>query len=360
MRNGVAIMKPGRWQWLHHGSGGIGAAAITSAVLHLAVAAVFLGPWQSLPGLARLAPEPAIQTVPLLMLQAAVVTTENLPVPEYEAAEPAAAEPSPAEAPSIAPISASQPTNKQMLPSSPTGMEKPQHEAAVADTVLAMAKPPGILPTAKPLPPPHAEMQLIAEPAAAKPAAAKPDAQPVTRPVVASLSRPTGPAHPDQPARPIETSGKDLNSSEEGAGILWTSLPAERLVQQPVGKPVASARPAVMPLAAAAAVPTVQPVVASRALNAAQRQQLIAAWGKAVRARIDASRRVMRYRGRAVVVLTIASTGRLDSVRLTASSGNPAADRAVLRMMRSLGDLPPAPKGLDDAAVDFRIAVQLR
>ncbi|WP_409625776.1 TonB family protein, partial [Gemmobacter sp.] len=93
----------------------------------------------------------------------------------------------------------------------------------------------------------------------------------------------------------------------------------------------------------------------------ASRDDLRAAWGAAIRARIErqksyppAARGAV---GKVVVLVTVAPSGALVAARVAASSGHAALDEAALRAARAAAPFPPAPQGATVEAVSFRISV---
>ncbi|MDH3263308.1 MAG: TonB family protein, partial [Paracoccaceae bacterium] len=90
---------------------------------------------------------------------------------------------------------------------------------------------------------------------------------------------------------------------------------------------------------------------------------LEAEWGAAILARIA---RQQRYpagehgSGTARVALTVGRDGRLQGVRLAASSGSAALDRAALEAVRRAGRFPAAPQALDKGAYVFAVPMTFR
>jgi protein TonB len=88
-----------------------------------------------------------------------------------------------------------------------------------------------------------------------------------------------------------------------------------------------------------------------------------AEWGATILARIA---RQQRYpagehgSGTARVALTVGRDGRLRDVRLAASSGSPALDRAALEAVRRAGRFPAAPAELDKGSYVFAVPMTFR
>lgn len=90
---------------------------------------------------------------------------------------------------------------------------------------------------------------------------------------------------------------------------------------------------------------------------------LEAEWGAAILSRIA---RQQRYpagdhgSGTARVTLTVSRDGRLRDLRLAASSGSAALDRAALEAVRRAGRFPAAPRELDDGVYVFAVPMTFR
>lgn len=138
--------------------------------------------------------------------------------------------------------------------------------------------------------------------------------RPVTRPADAPL-RPPEPAN--APARPAQVaSGSGGGSSEGNTSVESTPAP---------GPP----DPAVM-----------------------------ASWGGRIAARIAAGVPRTEATGQVTVQITVARDGRLQSVAVTRSSGNPDLDRAAIQVVQRAGRFPRAPSELQGET--FRFNVPLR
>ncbi|SIO25335.1 protein TonB [Rhodovulum sp. ES.010] len=97
---------------------------------------------------------------------------------------------------------------------------------------------------------------------------------------------------------------------------------------------------------------------AAPAVSPARTRALRAEWGAQILARLA---RVHRYprgtraTGRAMVDLVVGRDGRLVSVRLRQSAGDPVLDRAALATVRGAGRFPSAPGGLQKARYSFTL-----
>ncbi|MGR3454800.1 cell envelope integrity protein TolA [Pseudooceanicola sp.] len=95
---------------------------------------------------------------------------------------------------------------------------------------------------------------------------------------------------------------------------------------------------------------------APQAMSRGQEQQLVAAWGAQVRARIESRKRHPGGRGGQVVLsLTVTPAGQVAGAGIARSSGNPRLDRAALQAVRSAGRMPRAPQGLTQGSYAFTL-----
>ncbi|WP_376873790.1 TonB family protein [Albirhodobacter sp. R86504] len=96
-------------------------------------------------------------------------------------------------------------------------------------------------------------------------------------------------------------------------------------------------------------------------VSKAQQNDLRASWGASIRARIERRKRYPsaagRASGRAVVRLTVTSSGALAGVSLAQSSGNAALDAAALESVQRAGNFPAAPKGLGGGSFSFSLPI---
>ncbi len=96
-------------------------------------------------------------------------------------------------------------------------------------------------------------------------------------------------------------------------------------------------------------------------LSKARRDDLMASWGSAIRARIERRKRAPRGGGSGTVMLRLAvsSNGELAGVSVIRSSGQPALDESALRAVTS-ARFPKAPSGLPRGAHAFTLPVTFR
>lgn len=101
---------------------------------------------------------------------------------------------------------------------------------------------------------------------------------------------------------------------------------------------------------------------AGAGLSKAEIADLKAAWGAKVQARVERRQSYPAEGGGASGIvklqLTVAPSGALLAVSVTASSGFAALDRAALRAVQGAAPFPKAPKGLTEP--DYRMALRLR
>jgi len=88
----------------------------------------------------------------------------------------------------------------------------------------------------------------------------------------------------------------------------------------------------------------------------------IATWRGSIMSRLNRHKRHPdgNSRGTAAVSFTINRSGRVLSVRLTRSSGNPRLDREALALPRRASPLPPPPAGLRGTTFNLSTPVQFR
>ena len=165
--------------------------------------------------------------------------------------------------------------------------------------------------------------------------------------------------HTDRPDRAELARGE----GPEQAPRLKTEAPEpvkrmpERAQTPPPGRPVIlAAGQGGGAVAGRAATPVQTEVSTVRA--AAPDPALIARWGARIGARIEARKRTPGGNwapGKAVVRLTVARDGTVQSVSLVQSAGDTRLDRAALSAVSRAGRMPAAPKGLNLAEARFDI-----
>ena len=94
----------------------------------------------------------------------------------------------------------------------------------------------------------------------------------------------------------------------------------------------------------------------------AKLQSLKASWGAEIAANIERRKRPIsgRETGTAVIRLSVATNGTLQSARITRSSGSPVIDNAALATVQRAGRLPHAPAGLDEPSYTFDLPIRFR
>lgn len=102
------------------------------------------------------------------------------------------------------------------------------------------------------------------------------------------------------------------------------------------------------------------PTPTAHATSEAQRQNLMAAWGAQILARIERGRPRVNAPGQVTLTLRIARDGTLAALDVAASSGNADLDQAAVSAVRRAGRFPAAPEGLNDASYAFNLPVRFR
>lgn len=226
----------------------------------------------------------------------------------------------------------------------PTTLPKDLVAAAPALRPLGMAPPPAeVAPDVAALsaaPPDPRVAVLLPELAAPQPS---PAGVPVARPAADPVAQ-TAPPPPETPdhadARPV---------APEAAPAL-----PEPAAKPPAAAPKAKQKPA-SPAGDGGAAETTR----AKSAGAADARD---GWLSAIRARVE---RRKAYpvaaggaEGRVTLQLTVDRAGRLKSVGVARSSGNPMLDAAALRAVKSAGRFPRAPGAVTEAAVTFRLPLR--
>jgi periplasmic protein TonB len=90
-------------------------------------------------------------------------------------------------------------------------------------------------------------------------------------------------------------------------------------------------------------------------------KSLMADWGASLRGKLDRARRYPSgaggATGKVMLRLTVAVSGQVLAVKVRASSGHAALDRAALDAVKRAGRLPKAPKGLARDSYSFNLPV---
>ncbi|WP_421703720.1 TonB family protein [Aliiroseovarius sp.] len=95
-------------------------------------------------------------------------------------------------------------------------------------------------------------------------------------------------------------------------------------------------------------------------LSQAQRQSLLQTWGAKIRARVARRAPRGRWKGQALVQITVSASGQLMGVSLVRSSGNAELDQAALDAVRRAGRFPKAPAKLGISQHSFNLPVTAR
>jgi periplasmic protein TonB len=95
--------------------------------------------------------------------------------------------------------------------------------------------------------------------------------------------------------------------------------------------------------------------------SAGAEKSLMADWGAKLRAKVNRARRYPAAAegatGKVMLRLTVAVTGQVLAVKVRASSGHAALDRAALDAVKRAGGLPKAPHGLGQDSYSFNLPV---
>lgn len=164
------------------------------------------------------------------------------------------------------------------------------------------------------------------------------------------------PAPPTR-AAPRPAARKQADLSRVGG----PAAPAPRRLRAPVSPGGPTAAPTSTPVPLPAVPPPTPPAAApaSTVAGSSRPEDPFDAYARLVWSRID------RHRPRSDVASVVAQVafsldpeGRLISLRLAASSGTPAFDRAAMRAVRAAAPFPRPPQDIDPRRLDFRIAIR--
>lgn len=224
-----------------------------------------------------------------------------------------------------------------------------------------------------PATPPHApvlDLQALAPAMAADPAPSLTSpSQPAPPadglpPRIASLDPEPAPVGDLPPPAPVEKAPVTPKPEAGPVPAPKTKEPAKK----PAGKPAkAPAAPAPAPPAAKASgtgkgTSAGQGGSAGAGLSKSEIADLKATWGAKVQARVERRQTYPSEGGGASgtvkLQLTVAPSGALLGVTVTASSGSAALDRAAVRAVQGAAPFPKAPKGLTEPG--YRMALRLR
>ena len=93
-------------------------------------------------------------------------------------------------------------------------------------------------------------------------------------------------------------------------------------------------------------------------VSAGQRAKLQSIWGAKIRSRIERRKRYpsgQRGKGRVVLGITVAASGKLINYRVAKSSGVAGFDQAALKAVSRAGKFPSAPKQLGGKPFTFNL-----
>jgi periplasmic protein TonB len=203
-------------------------------------------------------------------------------------------------------------------------------------TPAALAAPMMPSPVAPSLPSLEPAPQALSMPAA--PAMPGPEAPPLAPAMTDSAPPPPSPKALAQSPRPLVR--------PDVANAPASAPQAARLAQGQGGGQTSGTAPAAAP--------------ESPALNQAQRQSLVAAWGGQIMARIERARPRVNASGQVTLSLRIGRDGTLSALGVARSSGNAALDAAAMDAVRRAGRFPAAPDALREASYGFTLPIRFR
>lgn len=244
--------------------------------------------------------------------------------------------------------------------------------ASISTLVAAWDRPPDMAqetpaPPAPPTPTPEvtASTRLILPTASPTPAPALP-ARPALMPPAEAEAAPQPQAEvPDPPPDPAPSTRPKPRPDPMAQRPAQTAPERERAPEQPARRDAQAAAPSAGQAAQRAAGagggaragqggPSEAGTLSTAAIN-----DLRAAWGAKIRARIESRKRYPAGAGRATgtvtLRLTISRAGALTGVSVTGSSGHTALDEAALRAVQAAGKFPAAPTGLAEASYSFTL-----
>jgi periplasmic protein TonB len=232
---------------------------------------------------------------------------------------------------------------------------------AAFDAMVSAA--PRVDPSPPPAPPPAAaetgsDIPVAADQAAPRALAmAAPDAP---RPEASMSQASQQPAVP-----PVPGEAAVAPTAEAEPDGIKTAQMAKEAAKDRSPKTEHKAKPKVTPAPDAPSGREIPPAKAGGAggkvAGGAGERTLMADWGGRLRAKVDRARRYPAgadgATGKVTLRLTVASSGQVLAVRVTASSGQAALDRAALEAVKRAGRLPKAPAGLDRKSYSFNLPV---
>ncbi|WP_439137142.1 TonB family protein [Roseicyclus sp.] len=187
-------------------------------------------------------------------------------------------------------------------------------------------------------------------------------AMPIPERAVQALTLPDAPILPRADAPPLAPGMADSAPSPLSPNALAQS-------PRPLARPDVANAPASTPQAprlaqgqgggqTSGAAPA--PAQPTPALNQAQRQNLMAAWGGQIMARIERARPRVNAAGQVTLTLRIGRDGTLGALGVARSSGDQALDEAALSAVRRAGRFPAAPDALREASYAFTLPIRFR
>lgn len=180
-----------------------------------------------------------------------------------------------------------------------------------------------------------------------------PEVEPAPSPSIEVWLAPTPPTH----AAPRPAAWKQAVRRDGGP----TAPKPRQAPPAPVspGGPTVAPTPPPAPLPVAPTTPPPAATPASSVAGTSPSEDPFDTYARLVWSRID------RHRPRSDVASVVAQVafsldpeGRLISLRLAASSGTPAFDRAAMRAVRAAAPFPRPPRDIDPERLDFRIAIR--
>lgn len=227
----------------------------------------------------------------------------------------------------------------------------PQH--APARPTVARQAPPALPPQVPPIPvlPDRATAELPAA-LSSRPvpkAVPAPSAEPLPR--LSALAPVTSERAPQRPAR-LSQRPPAPNRKSRPPAVALSRAPSRAAADSPAQQASGAGGGA-----QAGQARTSQSATA----RSAQQTSLKAAWGAAIRSRIERRKRYPAAAGRTAATvslwLQVTTSGRLAGAGLTRSSGNTALDQAALNAVRS-ANLPAAPRGLAPGSHSFSLSMR--
>ncbi|QNT68385.1 energy transducer TonB [Defluviicoccus vanus] len=195
----------------------------------------------------------------------------------------------------------------------------------------------------------------VAVSSAADDTIAAPQPSPQARPptlvkAAAAPQRQVKPLKPRAAATPLRKDAKPAASVPDGTAAATNAGEAASAVDDPAGSVDAAGPPTSSGRAGVAMAGAVT-----------GREELLAAYGRTVRAQIVAHKpRGVRLPGRAEISFTVTGDGTLLGARIAGSSGNTELDRLALLAVQAAAPLPPPPAALGTQPLTFTLPFTFR